>query len=95
LVHAEINALKETFGISYKDAAHRLFLTEVERVQKADSAAKAFAVIRKRLDGLVNEEICAPISAIDKGEFDDYVLRNGEWMMKSEGSGFGKGVQKK
>jgi hypothetical protein len=83
LLHAEVKALQKTLGISYKDAAHRLFLTEVERVKQTDSSSKAFAAIRERIDDLVNEEICPPVSFIDKGEFDKYVLRNGKWERKS------------
>jgi len=45
LLHAEVEALQTTLGISYKDAAHRLFMAEVERVQKADLAAKAFGAL--------------------------------------------------
>jgi hypothetical protein len=88
-LHAEVKALQDTLGISYKDAAHRMFLAEVERVQKADSASKAFAAIRTRIDNLVSHEICSPISAIDKGELDNYVLRNGRWELKSGGGGIG------
>lgn len=33
--HAEVLALQETLGISYKDAAHRLYMAELERF-KAD-----------------------------------------------------------
>ena len=38
-VQAEILDLRERLGISYKDAAHRLYMAELERVKKADSAA--------------------------------------------------------
>lgn len=82
MLHAEVEALQKTFGISYKDAAHRLFMTEIERVKKADSAAKGFSALRKRIGEIVAEEICPPISAIDKGEFDDYILREGKWERK-------------
>jgi hypothetical protein len=92
LLHAEVEALQTTLGISYKDAAHRLFMAEVERVQKADSAAKAFGALRRRMDDILSEEIFPPISAIDKGEFDNYILRNGKWEMKSDRDGLGKGV---
>ena len=93
-LHAKVKALQDTLGISYKDAAHRLFSAEVEWVQKANSASKAFAAIRTRIDNLVSQEICPPISAIDKGELDNYVLRNGRWELKSEGSGIGKNIRK-
>lgn len=84
MLHAEIRALQETLGISYKDAAHRLFMTEVERLKKADAAAKSFASIRSQMDNLVAEDICPPISAIDKGEFDEYVLKDGRWQKKEQ-----------
>ena len=84
LLHAEVKALQETFGISYKDAAHRLFMAEVERVKKADSAAKSFAAIRNSLVSLVVADIEPPIKAIDEGELDDYVWRDGKWVKRSE-----------
>ena len=87
LLHADIKALQATFGISYKDAAHRLFLTEVERLKKADSATKAFAAVRGRIDDLVMEDIFPPISAIDKGELDDYILNDGKWKRKDDEPG--------
>jgi hypothetical protein len=80
LLHAEIKALQDTLGISYKDAAHRLFLAEVERVKKADSAEKSFAAIRHSLQSLVTSDILPPIQAIDKGELDEYVWRDGKWL---------------
>jgi hypothetical protein len=82
MLHAEVEALQKTLGISYKDVAHRLFMTEIEQVKKADSAAKGFSALRKRVGEIVAEEICPPISAIDKGEFDNYVLKDGKWEQK-------------
>lgn len=89
LAHAEVKALQQTLGLSYKDAAHRLYMAEVERVKKADSAAKSFAAIRRSLDALVTSDILPAIQAIDKGELDDYVWRDGEWVqhdVNSEGN---------
>jgi hypothetical protein len=82
ILHAEVLALQQTFGISYKDAAHRLFMTEVERLKKADAVTKTFASINTRIDNLVREDVLPPISAIDKGEFDEYRLVNGKWERK-------------
>jgi hypothetical protein len=84
LLHAEIKALQDTLGISYKDAAHRLFLAEVERVKKADSAQKSFAAIRHSLQSLVTSDILPPIQAIDKGELDQYVWSDGRWLNRSQ-----------
>jgi len=84
LLHAEVKTLQETLGISYKDAAHRLFLAEVERVKKANSAEKSFAAIRRSLESLVTSNILPPIQAIDKGEMDEYVWMDGKWLKQSE-----------
>ncbi|KAF8950431.1 hypothetical protein BDZ97DRAFT_1771257 [Flammula alnicola] len=39
--HAEVKALQEQLGLSYKDASHRLYMAEWERL-KADEEAKKF-----------------------------------------------------
>jgi len=75
-----VKALQKTLGISYKDAAHRLFLAEVERVKKAESATKSFAAIRHSLQSMVTSDIIPPINAIDKGELDEYQWKNGKWV---------------
>ena len=86
LLHAEVKALQKTLGISYKDAAHRLFLAEVERVKKADSAAKSFAAIRRSFESVVVSDILPPIQAIDKGQLDEYIWRDGKWVTESQQS---------
>lgn len=75
-----------TLGISYKDAAHRLFMAEVERVKKAESATKSFAAIRHTLQSMVMSDIISPIHAIDKGELDEYQWQNGKWVKQAEQS---------
>ena len=80
-----MKALQETLGISYKDAAHRLFMAEVERVKKADAAEKSFAAIRRALQSMVTSDIIPPIEAIDKGELDEYKWKNGKWVKQSDG----------
>ena len=79
-----MKALQATLGISYKNAAHRPFLAEVERVKKSDSAAKSFAAIRQSLESLVTSDIGPPIQSIDKGELDEYVWRDGKWSKLSD-----------
>ena len=85
LLHVEVIALQETLGISYKDAAHRLFMAEVERIKKADSAAKNFGAVRQSMASMICTDIMSPILAIDKGELDGYVLKDGEWCVEAEG----------
>jgi hypothetical protein len=58
LLHEEVKALMKRFGISYKDAAHRLFMAEVERAKKADSAASMFGTVRTRIDDVFSHDIC-------------------------------------
>ena len=91
LLHAEVKALQATLGLSYKDAAHRLFLAEIEQVKKADSATKSFEAIRHSLNSIVRSDIIPPIDAIDKGNFDQCVWKNGKWVdcSKEEGQGGG------
>jgi len=48
-VHAEVLALQQTLGISYKDASHRLYIAEVEKLKVADEKYKAFDSLDKRI----------------------------------------------
>jgi hypothetical protein len=79
-----VKALQDTLGISYKDATHRLFLTEVEHVKKSDLAAKLFSAIRTSLESLVTADIITPIQAIDIGKLDEYIWGDGKWLKQSD-----------
>jgi hypothetical protein len=83
LLHAEIKALAQQLGLSYKDAAHRLYMAEVERLKVADSAARSFAAVKQRINKVVSHELVPIISAIDSWDFDDYILKDGQWGKKS------------
>lgn len=50
-LHHEIKVLMERYGISYKDAAHRLYMTEWEKVRKDDRCKKAFSILADRTRG--------------------------------------------
>ncbi|KAF8812718.1 hypothetical protein BYT27DRAFT_7207558 [Phlegmacium glaucopus] len=41
-LHAEIKSLQERLGISYKDASHRLYMSELEKLKAEKDASKAF-----------------------------------------------------
>ena len=62
-------------------------MAEVERITKADSAAKSFSAIRNSLQSLVISDILSPIEGIDQGELDDYVWKDGKWCKGSDNSG--------
>lgn len=47
-LHHEINVLMERYGISYKDAAHRLYMTETEKIRTDNRAKKAFGILADR-----------------------------------------------
>ena len=83
MLHAEVLALQDRLGISYKDAAHRLFMAEVEQVKKADSAAKAFRNVLERMDAHLAFEILEPLNSIDKGEVGEYERKEGRWDTRS------------
>jgi hypothetical protein len=53
LLHAEVLALQETLGISYKDASHRLYLAELEKLKVADEKYKAFKNLETRVSEFV------------------------------------------
>ncbi len=54
-LHHEINALMERYGISYKDAAHRLYMTETAKITADDRSKKAFATLRERTQGSLSK----------------------------------------
>lgn len=69
-LHAEIKALQTLLGISYKDAAHRLYMTEVEKMKAEKQVENSFGKIRETIDNTIVNEILPPIKKIDNGEFD-------------------------
>jgi hypothetical protein len=44
--HAEVIALQERLGISYKDAAHRLFMAEMERLKSHEMMYRSFGNLK-------------------------------------------------
>ncbi|KAH9486125.1 hypothetical protein JR316_0000189 [Psilocybe cubensis] len=48
-LHAEVCSLQQRLGISYKDAAHRLYLAEVEKLQLANTHRKALGALDRHI----------------------------------------------
>lgn len=69
-LHAEVKALQATLGLSYKDAAHRLYMAEVEKMRAQRQAEFALAKICEKIDGTIVNEIYPPITRIDSGDLD-------------------------
>lgn len=63
--------MQSRYGICYKDAAHRLFMAEFERVKKADAARNNFGALAQQIEDIVLRDLINPLAAIDDGEFDD------------------------
>lgn len=66
-LHAEVLALQTTLGISYKDAAHRLYMAEVEKLKVEKQNEFAFSKIRETIDNTIINEIYPAITKIDEG----------------------------
>lgn len=76
---AEAKALRDLYGISLKDACHRLYMAEVSKLETIDTAEKGMATINSRLTKGAIEVTKKPISLIDSGAFDEHVLPHGKW----------------
>lgn len=69
-LHSEVKALQETLGICYKDAAHRLYMAEVEKMEVENDTNKKFADLRMKIDDILENEIYPRIDMIDKGIYE-------------------------
>jgi hypothetical protein len=48
--HAAVKALKNQLGMSYKDASHRLYLAEVEKLEQQDITLKTYVTLKERME---------------------------------------------
>jgi hypothetical protein len=55
VLHAEVKALQEQHGISYKDAAHRLYHAEVQKLSALSDSQAAFSSLHGVLDDAIEE----------------------------------------
>lgn len=65
-LHAEVKALQETLGISYKDAAHRLYMAEVNKMKAEKDSEVAITKVRQIIDNTIINEVYPVITEIDK-----------------------------
>ncbi|KAF9491505.1 hypothetical protein BDN71DRAFT_1579470 [Pleurotus eryngii] len=56
-LHASIKAAQERWGISYKDAAHRLYLQKMAQVQAEMAEVERLKAMMARCHQLINETI--------------------------------------
>jgi hypothetical protein len=60
-------------------------MAKLESIRVSDSASRFFDQLQRRVDNMIIEDIGPAILAIDKGEFDKVVLKNGVWVTKEDG----------
>ena len=72
-LHAEVKALQQQHGLSYKDSTHRLYMAEVEKVRALDTAQKSFSEIRQRIDSILDHEIIPSLSHIKTGTVKSHI----------------------
>ncbi|KAF8800760.1 hypothetical protein BYT27DRAFT_7116735 [Phlegmacium glaucopus] len=67
-LHAEIKSLQERLGISYKDASHWLYMSELEKLKAEKDASKAFCNLKLQTDGAVKmfNEMAAKLADQDR-----------------------------
>lgn len=78
IIHAEILATQSRWGISYKDAAHRLYLAEVEKFRVARKAENAINHLRDSIDNILMHEISPLIEHIDHLKFPEPTVPKGK-----------------
>ena len=69
-LHAEVLALQKKFGLSYKDAAHRLYMAEVAKIKTEKQAELAMTNIQENIDKTIINDIYPPLTKIDSGDLD-------------------------
>jgi predicted transcriptional regulator len=58
-------SLQSRFGLSYQDAAHRLYMAEIAKLGVQKAAEHGFRTLRERLDKTITLEICPALEKID------------------------------
>ena len=57
--------LQDLLGLSYKDAAHRLYMMEIEKLKTGIELGGGFSHIVSSIDNTITNEILPAISKID------------------------------
>ena len=69
-LHAKIKALQNTTGISYKDAAHHLYMVEVSKLNTEEEAKLSMSGIWVNIDKTIVNDIYSPLVKLDSVELD-------------------------
>ena len=57
--HAEVLALQQRLGLSYKDAAHHLFMVEFEKLKLDEKLYKSFANLKASIEKVMESSFNA------------------------------------
>jgi hypothetical protein len=69
-IHAEVKAMQEKYGLSYKDAAHRLYHSEVQKLKAEDIAYRSMQEMNQQNSSIV-QDLQMRIDGIDFGVSQD------------------------
>ena len=69
MAHAEILALQEWLGLSYKDAAHCLYMAEMERLKADESSYKVNRILRDKSKEAL-EKALKSVTELENDKFD-------------------------
>ena len=65
MAHAEVLALQQWLGISYKDACHRLYLAELEKMRSEEKLFKMFANLKVLMEKAL-ESCHSAVNKVDR-----------------------------
>lgn len=74
LAHAEVLSLQERLGISYKDASHRLYMAEMEKLMAEEIRYKAFTRLQARTKDSLERALKSLKELDNMGIQDDHII---------------------
>ena len=64
-LHAKVIAMQSWWGLSYKDAAHHLYLAELEKMRESKQAENSMISVCQQIDRIITHDINPIINYID------------------------------
>ena len=74
MLHREIKALQSRLGISYKDAAHRLYVGEIDKLKNKKVTEINCKKIQEQLEDIIHNGMKDRIADINKEIVESYSL---------------------
>ena len=70
VAHAEVKALQQKYGLSYKDASHCLYHSQLQKLIVKDLALQSVSKVQQRVDKEI-ANLSKGIRDIDEGKSED------------------------